>query len=162
VEGLIDELHPRFPEQVWVVVEQPPGEEKRYEFVPDRGEFRRTNLDSLIFARGFSGAYGWISGTGTPPGVHYDALVLCRSGCEPGDVIEGYVSGVFKRGDGDHKFIIVASDLARDLEGTDWSVLPQDLRNETMRVYPQIGMGEGWRDGDEARHMLAHVPPEHD
>ncbi len=69
-------LHPGFPAQVWVVVEQPAHEPYRLAYDPARRTFVRTAQRSLTHARGSSGAYGWIGGLGMPPGPHFDVLPL--------------------------------------------------------------------------------------
>ena len=51
-------LHPEYPDKVWIVVEQPRDEPMRYE--PVTGTFGRSVDRSLLYHRGFSGAYGWV------------------------------------------------------------------------------------------------------
>ncbi len=104
-------LHPDFPEKVWVVVEQPKGEPHRLRYDRASGSFERTPHKSLTFERGFSGAYGWVGGLGTPPAPHLDVLLLTHQDRKVGDVLLGFVCGVFYRGDGDHK--LVAPDAER-------------------------------------------------
>src|SRR4051794_2427164 len=98
-------LHPGFPDQVWVVVEQPAHEPYRLAYDPGQGAFVRTGVRSLPHARGFSGAYGWIGGLGMPPGPHFDVLLVTRTAWEAGAVVPAYLCGVFYRHDGDHKLV---------------------------------------------------------
>lgn len=67
-------LHPEHPQKVWVIVEQPRDEPDRFGYDPVSQSFYRTPYKSLLFARGFSGVYGWIGGSGIPPDLHYDVI----------------------------------------------------------------------------------------
>lgn len=152
--------HRQFPERVWIVVEQPAGEPNRIRFDPTTHEFERTEELSLIDARGFSGGYGWIAGTGVPPDVHYDALLVTLQQLSPGQVVEAVVYGVFLRADGDHKFVTI--DLAMTDSGVcDWGDLPSGTRSELLDLYPRVGPGEGWFGAAAARDILDHHPPTH-
>ena len=68
-------LHRDFPELVWVIVEQPRDEPFRLEYDPVHNTFNQSQFKSLLYGRGFSGAYGWIGGLGTPPEPHCDVIL---------------------------------------------------------------------------------------
>lgn len=148
------QLHPEFPAAIWVVVEQPPGEERRLKFEPASGEFVATGQRSLVFARGFRGAYGWIGGLGDPPALHADALLVTRRSLAPGGVAAGWVVGMFRRGDGDHKVVAVDVDLLVPPDRRDLFKLDEAMRAEVMAVYPQAGPGEGWQCAAKAMRYL--------
>ena len=153
--------HARFPYRVWVVVEQPRDEPLRIRYVRERGEFVRSEDRSLLFARGFGGAYGWIAGTGEPPGVHYDALVVTDWDVVPGEVVEAEVVGVFLRGDGDHKVLTIDTQSSHEVNCPDLDALPEAIRAQVQALYPRVGEGEGWRGAEEARRLLSYEPPMH-
>jgi inorganic pyrophosphatase len=156
----LERHHPDFPYRVWVVIEQPRNEPKRFRFLPETREFVRTKVDSLVFRRGFSGAYGWISGTGMPPDPHFDVLVLTERDVAPGAVVEIAIAGMFFMGSGDHKFVGV--DIESSAFGKpDWPLLTPQIREELERTYPHVGEGEGWRGAAEARNHLLHCEPSH-
>lgn len=143
-------LHAEFPRLMWVVVEQPPGEERRLAFDPLRGVFVPTGQRSLAHVRGFTGAYGWIGGLGTPPGRHADALLLTRRRCAPGDVVPATVAGLFRRTDGDHK--VLGVDVALPI-----SPAAAFATEEVRCLYPDVEPGEGWEDETAARAYLADL-----
>ena len=153
--------HAQFPYHVRVVVEQPRDEPLRIRYVPERGEFVRTEDRSLLFARGFGGAYGWIAGTGEPPGVHYDALVLTDRDVISGEVVEAEVVGVFLRGGGDHKILTIDTQSSYEVDGRGFDALPEGVRVQVQALYPRVGEGEGWRGAEEAHRLLSHEPPRH-
>lgn len=68
-------LHPEHPNKAWVVIEQPKGERLRFAYDPVARQFHTTDFQSLIWVRKFSGAYGWIGGSGLPPDPHFDVLL---------------------------------------------------------------------------------------
>jgi hypothetical protein len=74
-------------------------------------------------------------------------------------VVETTLSGVFLRGDGDHKFVTVESELANRIGNCEWDDLPDRQRQELLKLYPRIGEGEGWHGVDVARGLLLHEPP---
>ncbi len=146
--------HRSFPDQVWVVVEQPAHELYRLTYDPGQGAFVRTGVRSLTHARGFSGAYGWIGGLGMPPGPHFDVLLITRTAWEAGALVPAYLCGVFYRGDGDHK--LLALDVALRPTVATLDLLALDLLDQAQlyRLYPEVGPGEGWHGGVEARAYL--------
>lgn len=155
-------LHPEFPQKLWVVIEQPPGEPNRFAYDPVQDEFTRTSRKSLPYERGFSGAYGWIGGTGTPPEPHFDVFLLTKQKPETGDILPGHLCGFFYRNDGDHKFIAVDSELAATLPQVDLAYLDSALYIELMQLYPQIGENEGWHGAQEAINFLKANKPVQD
>jgi inorganic pyrophosphatase len=154
--------HPAYPRQVWVVIEQPRGAPFRYQFDPDTDTFQQTGFKSLLYARGFSGAYGWIAGTGTPPGPHYDALLVTALDLRPGDVVPGHVCGLFVRADNDHKFVVLDEASRARLDQPDFSRLEAPAAAELRGLYPQVSAGEGWFGSALAYEYLLQRPPTHD
>lgn len=154
-------VHKKHPLFASVVIEQPCGEAQRIRFNADSGEFYRTDDLSLLHARGFKGAYGWIAGTGVPPGAHHDVMVLTRMSTHPGQVIEAKICGMFRRADGDNKFVAISSDLSNE-DLPDLFSLSNDLQREVFAVYPNVGEGEAWVGGELARAYLRDVPATHD
>ena len=155
------DLHPNYPEQAWIVVEQPPDEPYRIAYDPARKGFVRTPRKSLTYERGFSGAYGWIGGTGIPPEPHYDVLLLTRQPLAIGAVVLGYIIGFFQRGDGDHKFVAVDAHWKASLPELDLTSLDAESRAELQRLYPRTGENEGWQGAYEAHAYLKTNQPQH-
>jgi inorganic pyrophosphatase len=147
-------LHPGFPDQVWVVVEQPAHEPFRLAYDPAQGTFVRTAVRSLTHARGFSGAYGWIGGLGMPPGPHFDVLLVTPTPWEAGAVVSAFLFGVFYRRDGDHKLIALDAALRPPVLAPDLAALRPADQAQLYHLYPDVGPGEGWYGGDEARTYL--------
>ncbi len=137
-------LHPDFPEKVWVVVEQPSQEPYRLKYDPVSGTFSRMTMLSLTYERGFSGAYGWIGGSGTPPEPHFDILLITCQKPQPGDILEAYICGVFFRADNDHKFVALDSELRSSVARADLDGLDPETLAELKRLYPRVGENEGW------------------
>ena len=155
-------LHPDFPTTVWIVIEQPRHEPIRYSYNPATESFTRTTYKSLSFDRGFSGAYGWIAGTGMPPEPHFDVIVVTQRDLQPGDLLEASVCGMFRRRDNDHKFVAVDTAIAPNMKEPDLAALDLVTYSELMRLYPDIGDQEGWFGGQAARDFLKHNRPVHD
>jgi inorganic pyrophosphatase len=139
---------------VRVVVEQPAGEPNRLQFDPTTGVFERTFHRSLLHARGFTGAYGWVVGFGTPPGRHLDALLVTSRRPAAGSVVPAYVCGVLLRGDGDHKLVTVDAQETAESPAPDLALLPMETRRELFRLYPSLSQGEGWRGAERALSLL--------
>ena len=153
-------LHPEFPRVVWVVVEQPRGEPYRISYDPDSRTFIRSAITlSLSHKRGFdSGVYGWVGGSGLPPEPHHDVFLLTRQAPACGDVIPGYVCGVFLRRDNDHKFVAVDEELRRGMATADLMALDEVRYRDLLRQYPRIDAGEGWYGADVAASYLLQKP----
>ena len=147
-------LHPDFPEKVWVVVEQPRSEPHRLRYDRVSGSFERTPHKSLMFERGFSGAYGWVGGLGTPPEPHLDILLLTHQNPQPGNVLLGVICGVFYRGDGDHKLVALDAERRAEMTGADIDALDKPTQDELLRLYPDVREHEGWHGAEEARAYL--------
>ncbi len=152
-------LHRNHPETIGIVIEQPRVEPWRLKFNDQTGAFHRTPHRSLLHHRGFPGHYGWISGTGTPPGLHYDVFVLDELPAQPGDTREGFILGLFLRADGDHKFVADARPAQQ--RGRDLFLLPPDEQQHIFRLYPRVDAGEGWLGRAEALNWLTTQPPSH-
>ena len=104
-------LHPDFPEKSWVVIEQPRHELYRLVYDPASGTFTRTTLKSLVYERGFSGAYGWLGGLGIPPEPHFDVLLITEKDPDLAIFLKDVYVVFSIRGDGDHKFVALDTDL---------------------------------------------------
>ena len=151
--------HPQFLDRVRIVIEQPWHEPRRITYDAERDAFVRTDARSLLHARDFTGAYGWIAGTGMPPGMHFDCLLLtARTPC-PGDMLEGLVCGAFFRIDGDHKFVAVDPDAWDQTGPPDLSMLPPGRREELTGLYPRVEEGEGWVGRERAVGHLRSCAP---
>ena len=155
-------IHPDFPEKVWVVVEQPRNEPYRFSYEHNSNSFSRTEYKSLIFERGFTGVYGWIGGIGSPPRPHFDILLLTRQNPPAGEVLLGYVCGVFYRRDGDHKLLAIDTEWNNTVSKASLSHLDKSTYEELMNLYPDISENEGWQDREEACSYLIQNIPEHD
>jgi len=155
-------LHPNHPEQAWIVVEQPRGEPYRLQINPQDGTFTRTEHLSLIYKRGFHGVYGWIGGTGCPPAPHFDVLLLTHQAPQPGEVIHGFICGMFKRRDGDHKFVAVDDQIRAEIPRADLNALKKPAFEDLLCLYPLIGQDEGWYSAEVARSYLNNNQPTHD
>jgi inorganic pyrophosphatase len=148
-------LHPEFPQKTWVVVEQPRDEPYRLVYDPQSQRFQRSEHRSLLYARGFSGVYGWIGGSGTPPEAHHDVILLTGQFLPAGAIVQGHVCGVFLRQDNDHKFIAVDDERRQNMPCADLACLDELSRQDLLRLYPRIGEGEGWFGAEIAfAHLL--------
>ncbi len=142
--------HADHPRLIRVIVEQPADEPLRLRYVPEDGAFVRTVERSLIHVRGFPGCYGWIAGTGEPPGPHWDVL-LCSADAHPaGAVVAATLCGVFVRADGDHKFVALDLNLAPNDAVADLAQLPGRWLHYLTALYPVVGPGEGWLNAEAA------------
>jgi tRNA(adenine34) deaminase len=143
-----------FPDRIAVVIEQPPGEEYRLEYDPRNGSFRRTPHRSLVYERGFTGAYGWIAGLGAPPGRHCDVVLITRRSLRPGDLVPARTVGIFYRSDGDHKLVALDDALRETVAHPDLTALDPAMAAEVRALYPRISGNEGWWGAEEARAYL--------
>lgn len=150
-------VHPRHPQIVSIVIEQPAGMAQRLRYDPNRDTFVPTEVVSLLHARGFPGAYGWIAGTGEPPGPHWDVLLCSTVAFKPGAMIAAPLCGVFIRADGDHKFVALGPDMGAGVAATG-DDLPDPWPASLRALYPIIGPGEGWFGADVARHLVLTAP----
>jgi hypothetical protein len=152
------DLHPEFPHKVLVVVEQPRNEMYRCIYDPASGTFSRSTIKSLVYIRGFSGVYGWVGGTGVPPGPHHDILLFTRQFPVCGDSLTGHICGIFLRQDNDHKFVAVDEEIRRHMAGADLSFLDNTHYNELLQLYPRVDEGEGWHGAEVAITQLLKKP----
>ena len=155
-------LHPNFPQQVWIVIEQPRHAPYRYNYDPVTNAFTETAYKSLFYDRGFRGAYGWIGGIGAPPDPHFDVLLLTDQRLQPGDIVPGYICGIFLRSDGDHKFVALDSAWRNRVTQADLAELDANTNTELRRLYPYIGEHEGWFGAATAQAYLQHNQPSHE
>ncbi|HRF46886.1 MAG TPA: hypothetical protein PLC98_04600 [Anaerolineales bacterium] len=148
-------LSPRF---VTVIVEQPRDQPRRLRFDAADDTFHPTTDRSLLFERGFSGAYGWIAGSGAPPDPHWDVLLCTCLNLPAGVVVDADLCGVFVRGDGDHKFVALGRDLADVGVVADLDEFPHDLGRRLKMLYPRVDPGEGWHGAAYARALVQTAP----
>lgn len=146
--------HPEYPRLVWVVIEQPPGEEYRLRYHPEDDSFRRTQWKNLAYVRGFTGAYGWIGGLGTPPDRHCDVILITRQQLRPGAVALAHPCGIFYRSDGDHKVAALDDALRSTVERPALAALAASDASALRRLYPGMDATEGWWDAVEVRAYL--------
>lgn len=151
-------LHPEFPQKVWVIVEQPRNEPYRFSYDQLTKTFSRTSRIALGYSRGFSGVYGWIGGTGIPPAPHHDVLLFTNHSPSLGEILVGYICGVFIRHDKDHKFVAVDDEIRRTMATADLSSLEKSRYDELLRLYPRIDEGEGWHNTEVALSYLLAPP----
>lgn len=151
-------LHPEFPQKVWVIIEQPRNEPDRFSYDQISKTFYRTSYKSLVHARGFSGVYGWIGGSGIPPAEHHDVLLFTNQSLSFGDILVGHICGIFIRKDNDHKFVAVDDEIRNSMATADLSSLKIDLYDELLRLYPRIDEGEGWHNAEIAFSHLLKKP----
>ena len=135
-----------------MIVEQTYRYPMRMEYDPETNAFRESEYRSLAFERGFTKPYGWIKESGTPPLPHWDCILLSDGEYALGDEVEIEVIGVFRRGDGDHKYIAV--EPTRGI--SDLSQITNEEREELCRLYPRVREGEGWFGREMARWCMEH------
>lgn len=135
-----------------MIVEQTYAYPMRMEYHPETQTFAATEYYSLQYARGFTKPYGWIKESGTPPGPHWDCILMTDKGYDLGDEVEIKVIGLFKRGDLDHKYVV--AEATREI--TDISELTEAEREELSKLYPKIREGEGWFGKEEALYCMEH------
>lgn len=135
-----------------MIVEQTSRYPKRMVYRPESGCFAPSEADALTYVRGFPYPYGWIKESGTPPAPHCDCILMSDHGYEPGDEVEIKLVGIFKRADGDHKYI--AAEVLREVD--DYSGLTGSETQALHRLYPRVGEGEGWFGREEAVRCYEH------
>lgn len=136
-----------------MIIEQTKEYSKRMIYTPDTNSFMESEYDSLAFRRGFLQPYGWIKESGTPPQPHWDVILMAENTdkiYQLGEKVAIKVIGVFKRSDGDHKYIAV--EAIREID--DYIQLNDDEKEDLKRLYPVVGMGEGWFDHEEAMKCM--------
>ncbi len=135
-----------------MIVEQTYKYPKRMIYNPSTKDFTESEHLSLAFQRNFTKPYGWIKESGTPPMPHWDCILMSDRDCGLGDEVEIKAIGVFKRNDGDHKYIVV--ETTRSIE--DFKELSSAEKEELARFYPRIGEGEGWFGREEALYCMKY------
>ncbi len=133
-----------------IIIEQTRDYKKRISYDPGTDTFPESAYDCLFHERGFTHPYGWLKGSGTPPGDHLDVFLLSRETCSLGDELPVKIVGVFKRNDGDHKLIGIAPERPE----ADFSQLPENEKNDLYTLYPRIHDGEGWFGAGAAREII--------
>ena len=139
-------------ETLHMVVEQTRRYPMRMIYDPGSGTFSESDSRSLCAVRGFTRPYGWIRESGTPPAPHWDCILMADGDYELGAVVEIRVIGLFRRGDGDHKYVAVETQRPVD----DLSELSEDELDQLHRLYPRAGEGEGWFGRETAHFCMAH------
>ena len=135
-----------------MIIEQTRQYPNRMIYDPVSHSFSESEYRSLCDARGFTRPYGWIRESGTPPDPHWDCILMSDGEFELGDEVEIEVIGLFKRGDGDHKYVAV--ECRRPV--SDLSELSADEMDALRRLYPRVGEGEGWFGREEALYCMEH------
>ena len=135
-----------------MVVEQTGKHPMRMIYDPETNTFSESEFAFLGHARGFTKPYGWIKESGTLPGPHWDCMLMSDRRFELGDEAEVKVVGLFKRNDGDHKYVVV--EAARPV--SDLAELSDEEQEELRRFYPRAREGEGWFGREEALFCMAN------
>ncbi|MDH8679747.1 hypothetical protein QE109_16430 [Fusibacter bizertensis] len=123
-----------------MIIEQTKNYQHRIKYNPASNSFTETDRLSLFFERGCPYPYGWIEESGTPPEYHKDVILVSDLEYELGDRLEVKLIGIFKRADGDHKWVAVPTHRTVD----DLFQLSEEELNHLNKLYPSIGEGEGW------------------
>lgn len=135
-----------------MIVEQTNKYPMRMIYNPTTKVFTESDSKSLGYVRNFTKPYGWIKESGTPPMPHWDCMLMSDSDYELGDEVAVKVIGVFKRNDGDYKYIVVEE--TRNID--DFLELDVSEKEELSRLYPRVGEGEGWFGKEEALYCMEH------
>lgn len=133
-----------------VKIEQTYHYPNRMKYIPQSDSFVEKDVKSLSYARNVRQPYGWIKESGTPPCGHLDVIVMTDKEYELGEEDRINIIGVFKRNDGDHKFVGVLED--RDIN--DFFELTETEREDMHRLYPRADVGEGWFGRECAEELL--------
>ena len=136
-----------------VVIEQPPQEKYRIKYNDKTKLFSRTSVPSYYYLRKFSWWYGWISGTGPPPNSHCDAILISEKNWDIGDIVTGYLIGVFTKKH-DYKYLIIEVEQAIKKNVFDLHDLPAIVLNELFRLYTHPLPEEKWLGKSIARKEL--------
>ena len=134
-----------------MIIEQTHKYPFRMVYDPEKNSFSASGFRSLLYERHFTKPYGWIKESGTPPGVHWDCILMSDGEFDLGDEIEVKVIGVFKRADLDHKFLVVESSRNTD----DYGDLSVEEKEELKNLYPRVRDGEGWYGKETADRLFA-------
>lgn len=129
-----------------MIIEQTKEYPNRMIYDPINNSFSSSDVESLAHRRHFEYPYGWIKESGTPPEPHCDSILMDGGTFELGEEINVKIIGMFKRNDGDHKYVVAnvnrpIEDLY-ELTAVEWDAL--------KRLYPRVDEGEGWFGYSEA------------
>ena len=135
-----------------MIVEQTKDYPKRMVYHSETNTFSESEKESLAYARGFDYPYGWVKESGTPPAPHCDCMLMSTKEYDLGDEVEIRLIGMFKRSDGDHKYIVV--EASRKIN--DYMELTEGEIEALHRLYPRVDEGEGWFGKEEAEWCYEH------
>ncbi len=135
-----------------MIVEQTKAYPNRMIYDSETNTFSESEKESLAHARGFYYPYGWVKESGTPPAPHCDCMLMSTKEYDLGDEVEIKLIGMFKRSDGDHKYIVV--EASRKIN--DYMELTEGEIEALHRLYPRVGEGEGWFGKEEAEWCYEH------
>lgn len=135
-----------------MIIEQTPEYTKRMIYHPESNTFTESEHNSLLYDRKFPHPYGWIKESGTPPAPHCDCILMTQKEYALGDEVPIKLIGIFKRKDGDHKYLAVETD--RQTEDYTELTLPELI--SLKKLYPCIADGEGWFGKKEAVSCYEH------
>lgn len=136
---------------VKMVVEIIPNENYRWLYSAELNTFTKKEFNHIFKNdKAFEGIYGWIDRYGTPPNQHKDVLMITEDKFELGDVIEGKLIGVFRRCDGDNKFICINPDRREN----DLAELTDYERGMLFNIYTRKYEGDEWLGKDDASSLL--------
>ena len=135
-----------------MVVEQTKYYPMRMIYDPETKAFSESEFEFLGHARGFTKPYGWIRESGTPPSPHWDCMLMSDGEFALGDEVAVRIVGLFRRNDGDHKYVAV--EVSRPV--CDLGELSAEELDELRRFYPRARDGEGWFGREEALFCMEH------
>jgi len=135
-----------------MVVEQTRHYPMRMNYDPATKAFSESEFGFLGHTRGFTKPYGWIRESGTPPGPHWDCMLMSDGEFQLGDEVAVRIVGLFRRNDGDHKYVAV--EASRPV--CDLGELSAEELCELHRFYPHAREGEGWFGREEALFCMEH------
>ena len=135
-----------------MIIEQTKDYPKRMIYHPETKTFSESEKESLAYARGFNYPYGWVKESGTPPAPHCDCMLMSAKEYNLGDEVEIKLIGMFKRNDGDHKYIVV--EASREIN--DYTELTEEEKEALHKLYPRVREGEGWFGREEAMWCYEH------
>ena len=135
-----------------MIVEQTKAYPNRMIYDPETKTFSESEKESLAYARGFNYPYGWVKESGTPPAPHCDCMLMSTKEYSLGNEVEIKLIGMFKRNDGDHKYIAVEE--SREIN--DYTELTEEEKEALHKLYPRVRKGEGWFGRAEAMWCYEH------
>lgn len=131
-------------------IEQTFAYPKRMKYITKTDSFIEKDCDSLSYVRNVRQPYGWIKESGTPPCEHLDIIIMTDKEYKLGDEERVKIIGVFRRNDGDHKFVgVLESSNINDL-----SELSDIEKEDLHRLYPKEYRGEDWFGRESAEDII--------